>query len=347
MELEVSILPDARTFSDAFARDLSGASGLAVAVAFAKESVLSAVDIETWCKGGRRLRLLAGTDYALTELDLLHRLQRTGAAECRVFHSVGGRMFHPKLYIMDKGPTRVAYVGSSNFTRGGFFANIEANARLAGPSDAPEIGEASRLFESLFSGEFATPVTPQFEADYRELQEAFRVAQRYRGLDEALSRLRVSENLVLSAYRARTALGRWLLVVSPENFDICMRTGLWGRQQQAEAEAYRPGDLFVFHVTSGRGIGALGMFTGPPFYDPTPLWPGNSRGVFPWRIRFVILAEVRTGIPTRVVLEPLRIRPPKNWFHGFIQQSHALSDTDFAALMGALQEQLRRERLAD
>jgi hypothetical protein len=87
--------------------------------------------VEGWCRPGRRLRLLAGTDFALTELELLRRLELTGQAHCRILHSVGPGIFHPKIYLIDKGARRVVYVGSSNLTRGGLQENVEACMRLA------------------------------------------------------------------------------------------------------------------------------------------------------------------------------------------------------------------------
>jgi HKD family nuclease len=339
--LETQILPNGRAFGEALSADLQDASSLSIAVAFAKESALSALDIEGWCRKGRNLRLLAGTDFALTELQLLRRLETTGVADCRVHHSAGGQMFHPKLYFLERGVKRVAYVGSSNFTRGGLNDNIEANVRLEAPTGHQSIDEIGHVFDRMFNGEFATPLSPEFEAGYRVLQDALREAQSGLNIPDIADRFRIADNFLLGGYRARVAVQRWLLVVSPQNFETCMRYRLWGRQQQSEVTAYSPGDVFLFHVTEGRGVAALAMFTGQPFYDPAPLWPANRRGNFPWRVRFVPLAELRTGISTREILQPLRVAAPKNWFHGFIQQSHTLSEDDFNALMAEVKTRTR------
>lgn len=101
----------------------------------------------------------------------------------------------------------------------------------------------------------------------------------------------------------------------------------------------------MFHVTGGRGIAAFGMFTGEPFHDETPIWGADPRGVFPWRIKLEPLGELRHGIPTKQVLTPLRKGAPGHWFHGFIQQSHALEPEDFGALQTAFEEALRVEKL--
>jgi hypothetical protein len=166
-------------------------------------------------------------------------------------------------------------------------------------------------------------------------------------------RLGVSPATVLPSERAdahRTrdmlvtaAARRWLLVTSPESFASCMRHQVWGRQHEREIHMYSPGDVFFMHVTGGRGLAAMGVFAGEPFYDPTPLWGADPRGTFPWRMRFAPLGVLRQGIPTKDTLAPLRKGAPRHWFHGFIQQSHQLTDQDFDHLRRAFEAALLEE----
>ena len=60
-------------------------------------------------------------------------------------------------------------------------------------------------------------------------------------------------------------------------------------------------------------------------------------------ITFVTLGELRTGISTRSVLEPLRPGAAKNWFQGYIQASHSVEPPDFEALRGAFEAAVREE----
>lgn len=250
--------------------------------------------------------------------------------------------FHPKLYLLDKGASRVAYVGSSNFTFGGLFTNVEANVRLEGPADSPEIIAAASYFGQLFDSEFSTPLSPEFETRYAELQAVRREALSGVSPLRAAEQLRTSGNLLLAAHRAQTAMTRWLLVGTPENYAICMRTRTWGHQTEDKIRRYRPGDLFLFHV-NGRGVAAMGMFTGPYYWDDAELWQRMPKGSFPWRIKFVTLGELRTGVPTRAVLQPLRPGAPKNWFQGYIQSSHSVAATEFLALQTAFEAAVREE----
>jgi HKD family nuclease len=337
---EVRVLADAKKFGQSLSADLREAKSLAVAVAFAKESALPVVDVEEWCRPDRDLRFLAGTNYALTELELLRRLEMQ-QAQCRIYHSIGRQTFHPKLYIIERDRSRIVYIGSSNFTHGGLAENVEVNVRIEGAVGTAEVDEARQVFDGMFDGEFSTPISPEFESGYRELQEAMRVALASPLAPDAAERFRVRESLFLGRYRGRVAVRRWLLVVSPENYEVCMRERLWGRQHEHEVRGYSPGDILFFHVTGGRGVAAFGIFTGAPFFDPRPLWVASKRGIFPWRIRLMPLGELRTGLPTREALEPLRMGAPRNWFHGFIQQSHELAREDFDAIYGEFERALR------
>lgn len=340
--VNVEILGAAPKMGQRLRDDLRDARALSVAVAFAKESGLERMELESWCAADRRLQLLAGTDFALTQLDVLKRLEPLPGTACRVYHSEPGVTFHPKLYLLDKGSSRVAYVGSSNFTSGGLFTNVEANVRLEGPADAPEIVAAASYFGGLFESEFATPLSAEFEARYRELQRARQEA--LAGLDpvRADRRLQMAGRLLLAEHRAKAAVKRWLLVGNPENYAICMRTLTWGRQEENQIRQYQPGDVFFLHI-NGRGVAAMGMFTGRPYFDSADLWPATAKGNFPWRIKFVTLAELRTGIPTKAILQPLRPGAPSHWFNGYIQQSHGAEPEDFEALRAAFEAAVRLE----
>lgn len=346
---KLDLLGSAAEMGERLRRDLASARRASIAVAFAKESALSVVDLAGWCAPERELRLLAGTDFLLTDLGLLDRLGPLPGASCRVFHgalaSAGSARptFHPKLYLLEEDDRVIAYVGSSNLTRGGLAQNIEANVRIEAPANDATIVQATRMFGELFDGEFATPLSAEFAARYREMQEAQRRAMLTYPTEHDRTRLRVAETLLVARYRSEVASTRWLLVVTPENYAVCMRTGTWGRQHEHQIRQYRPGDVFLFHVTEGRGVATMGMFTGDAYFDDAPLWREMQGGAFPWRIRFVALAELRTAVPTREVLEPSRQGAPKNWFQGFIQASHALSAADFEMLRHSVEQAARED----
>jgi hypothetical protein len=52
-------------------------------------------------------------------------------ADLRIYRDELG-MFHPKVYLFQKGPKYALFVGSSNFTHAGFYTNTELNVLLDG-----------------------------------------------------------------------------------------------------------------------------------------------------------------------------------------------------------------------
>lgn len=218
--VQVRILGDASAFGEALRSDLKAAHSMSVAVAFAKESALEVLDVEDWCRSGRSLKFLAGTDFALTELDLLKRLSNAPTAECKIYDSLSlslslgkNRVFHPKLYVLEKAESKVVYVGSSNFTRGGLRANIEANVRLEGPAEASEVDDATRLLARCSGASMrlrsilnSSGVTKNCSASCA----AFRSIRRLRDMRKICS----SRSLFCSASTAPafpTSGGSWLL----------------------------------------------------------------------------------------------------------------------------------------
>jgi hypothetical protein len=126
------------------------------------------------------------------------------------------------------------------------------------------------------------------------------------------------------------------LVVTPKNYAVCLATKSFGRRRQAELERYAKGDPFFFHITGrGRGLRAMGMFVGEAYRDETDIFRAMDGGAQLFRKKFVILGELRKEVSTRAILETLRKGAPKNWFNGFVQDSHRLSMLDFETLRAA------------
>lgn len=175
---------------------------------------------------------------------------------------------------------------------------------------------------------------------------------------ELLELLRANRAARLEA--AEAILGRWwptasarrlanalslsrthrILVVDPENFDICVEGGTWGAQSESALKNWKPGDALLFHVTKGGGIRATAITVGDVYRDDAPLWQDMRGKTYPWRLPFHLVARLDVGVPSRQVLEPLRPGAPANWFNGFIQSSHELTDEDAYALLDAFENAL-------
>jgi len=340
----IELLRHGREMGARLAEDLAAARSLSIAVSTAQASALEALDLVGWAREGRELALVAGTDAYGTEIDLLRRLEGLPGVRCRIFHPLDGAAFLPRLYVLEKAKTRVAYVGSSDLTRGGLALDVATNVRIEGDPSERELERAMLIFEELFWSELAMPLSDTFEAEYRTLQAMRRSALSRWPEPRDEEALRAAVALRIGEYRARAATRRHLLVVTPKSYAACMATRSFGRKKQAELERYGKGDPFFFHVTGpGKGLRAMGMFVGEPYRDDAPQLRGPDGGCGPFRRRFVVIGELAKEIRTRPILESLRPGAPKHWFNGFVQDSHSLSSEDFEALRAAFVRSLAEE----
>lgn len=99
-------------------------------------------------EAGAYLRFTIGIDLGGTSREVLEELLRWNC-ETFVFHNAIPRAtFHPKIYLFESATTATLFVGSNNFTDGGFYTNYEAATRcdFELPADADEY---KRLLEPL------------------------------------------------------------------------------------------------------------------------------------------------------------------------------------------------------
>lgn len=104
--------------------------------AFVKESGLKLLENEIHqliSKSGE-LTIVTGTYFCISDLDYLHDVKKTGV-NCLVY-SGDEIAFHPKIYMFNKSNKISFIIGSSNFSEGGLYKNVEANIFIEGePSE--------------------------------------------------------------------------------------------------------------------------------------------------------------------------------------------------------------------
>ena len=89
-------------------------------------------------------------------------------------------------------------------------------------------------------------------------------------------------------------MGAHILLVSEENFEVCLKYGVYGcvlpskEWNRAEVVAgilsVLPGDLIFFYVKD-RGVYGLWKVAGKPYYDETKIWADSSQ-IYPYRFSF-------------------------------------------------------------
>lgn len=312
-----------------------------VAVAFSRLSGVELLpELRDYVEGGGRFRLLAGTDFELTDLESVLALDRPPTAECRVYCERGlgveRRNFHPKIYLFERQDEVVACVGSSNLTGGGLLKNVEANLLVKGGEGESPIRELREFHETLWGSPWSLRVTPDFRSRYAEAQARRRAIESrvwhetdYGRASRGLQRI-VAETVLTYGQPADTRT--WLLITSPENYLRNIDGRIWGDEKQGRISRVRTGDLIYFYVTRPlHAIGAVGLVTGNPYEDRTPYW---SDRLYPYRFRFELLVRCVPPIPIRPLVSQLELfrRDPEQWGQRLQRSAVELSPSDAALL---------------
>ncbi len=143
----------------AFAEHVAEASAIDIAVAWVAPGRHLEILRNAARKNGAKVRIVTGLTGNATVPAALRSIMDFG--ELRI--ADGQRLFHPKFYLFRKASTSTVWVGSANFTSGGFARNAELLAEAQGDNDA------RRWFTQLWK---ALPTDPQAAvADYSERYE--------------------------------------------------------------------------------------------------------------------------------------------------------------------------------
>jgi hypothetical protein len=98
-------------------------------------------------KIGGHINATLGVGFYNTHPDAFEWLQSIGA-KVRVFRDEGN-LFHPKVYLFREKKRYALFMGSSNFTYHGFYANCEMNCLLEGTLNQAEAKEIATLIQTL------------------------------------------------------------------------------------------------------------------------------------------------------------------------------------------------------
>lgn len=86
-------------------------------------------------------------------------------------------------------------------------------------------------------------------------------------------------------------MANWIVVGSPENFEIARERGFdmfgFKARRRRETASMRPGDKLIFYLTGVMKFGGIATITSEVFEDHTPVFktekkPGED---YPWRVQ--------------------------------------------------------------
>jgi len=152
------------------------------AVAFLKVSGLTKLilTLKKFLKSGKRISIIAGQNFALTQPEALHTLRKlfqiypTSKIYLAKANSANS-VFHPKLYLFKSKKCCCIISGSANITEGGLTNNKETSL-VADCKDTDEIWKAaSDYYNSLISSDNADEATllviKQYETFYEQQKQ--------------------------------------------------------------------------------------------------------------------------------------------------------------------------------
>lgn len=128
-----------------------------VAVALASDYSL---DVLSRAQPKAKVKVVVGIDLP-TPVNVLKELRSRYSANARVYRS---EFFHPKVYLFRKKDNSfVGFIGSGNFTNGGFHDNIELSYKV---TEAKDCKELLIWFNGIFSQSMT--ITNSFLSEYKE-----------------------------------------------------------------------------------------------------------------------------------------------------------------------------------
>jgi predicted RNA-binding protein len=145
----------------------------------------------------------------------------------------------------------------------------------------------------------------------------------------------------------------WIVVGSPENFDIARRRGFdifgFKSSRRREAGDMKPGDKLAFYLTGVMKLAGVATVESSYFEDHTPVWrsekkPGED---FPFRVR--IKPDVILDEPAYLDVREIGPRlaytkkwPPEHWRLAFQGNLHQIPEEDYKLILSEMREPARR-----
>jgi hypothetical protein len=112
-----------------------------------------------------------GISFNHTHPDAIEWLDKVVGADIRIFRD-DGDLFHPKVYLFRDNDRYALFIGSSNLTYGGFYANVEASTLIEGTATHRRRDDILMLEETLaewHSDLYSQKPTAQWLQRYRKV----------------------------------------------------------------------------------------------------------------------------------------------------------------------------------
>ncbi len=146
---------------------------------------------------------------------------------------------------------------------------------------------------------------------------------------------------------ATSSPNRWLLVSSPENFEVSRSRGFdiagMKSRHRKKAEAVQQGDTVFFYLTGMKAIAGLAEVTGTFYEDHSHIWDSKKANEeYPFRFSIhpiSIIPNPGDFVAVEVFIDELEYVQRwsrENWTLAFQGNVHRLSESDYALLAEAV-----------
>ena len=299
-----------------------------VAVAYVKETGLDVLE-------SMKVKIdrgVVGDAFAITQPEALERLLKEGS-KIRMAQVATGT-FHPKLYMVPYDDSLGAIVGSANLTGGGLEANEEASIALRGHNDETPIPNLLEYFRGLWDANAVVldqDWLEQYRRDYPYKRREF---------DESTGAGVITDvSLKVAGKQIERAARHWIVITTPENYKICLASGLWGVNRQTRTiQDVRRGDIITFYIAGAKQFSGVYRTASEPFFDGTPLWPDK---LYPWRVRIEPLNQVGRIDALEINARLSFIEDPGHWGTFLQGEMKRASTADFKVLLGEMKRRAK------
>ena len=334
--MDVRVLATSEATRSALETLLSGSESVAIASAFVRHSGVE--ELRLLQRPLRRLQVLAGTDFRLTQVEPLEALNAPPHRECRLYYipeESDEGIFHPKLYLGSAGKEFMAVLGSSNLTGPALTKNIELNVLLTGSLQETVARELDGFFLKLWESPGVVGLTKEIVSAYRVDQSAReRLWRQVRHSPEFRQAQELVQRTLLGHFAGRPGR-KWLLVTSEDNYVRCLGRQRWGDENPQRINQIRPGDLLIFYIKGVHKLGAAAIATTPVYRSSDATWTDRE---YPYRFDFVILVNPAAPLDFKPLIPQVRFLPRKDakWGTALQTSSLELSDSDAQLLIAAI-----------
>jgi HKD family nuclease/predicted RNA-binding protein len=334
--VDIRVLPTAEATRSALETLVSGSDDARIASAFVRQSGVE--ELHLLQRPLRRLQLLAGTDFGLTQVETLEALHVPPDRECRLYFTpqeTDEGVFHPKLYLGNAGSDFMAVLGSSNLTGPALTRNVELNVLLTGTPQDPAARDLDGFFRSLWESPVVRSLTKEVVNAYRVDQSVReRLWRQVRHSPEFQRARELVQRTLLGHFAGRPGR-KWLLVTSEENYIRCRGRQRWGDENYRRISQISPGDLLIFYIKGAHKLAAVAVATTAVYRSAEATWTDRE---YPYRIDFVLLIDPAAPIDFRPFIPRVNFlaRKDEKWGTALQTSSLELPESDAQLLVEAI-----------